>query len=148
MDIGIAVDHAGYHLKKPIVTVMGEWGYEVRDFGAYEYVADDDYPDFVMKLAYAVKGGEVGRGVALCGSGVGASIAANKVQGVRAGLIADIYSAHQGVEDDNMNVICFGARVIGCELAIDLIHAFLKADFSGHPRHLRRLSKIRKLEED
>lgn len=144
--IGLAVDHGGFPLKVPLVTALYEWGYEYRDFGAYDFCADDDYPDFVIPLARAVANREVERGIAVCGSGVGACICANKVAGVRAGIIYDMYSAHQGVEDDNMNVICMGARVTGYELALDLLKVFLNAQFSSHERHLRRLAKLQSLE--
>jgi ribose 5-phosphate isomerase B len=122
-------------------------GYEVVDFGANHLDPDDDYPDFVIPLARAVAAGEVERGVALCGSGVGASVAANKVSGVRAGLIHDVFSAHQGVEDDDMNVFCLGGKVIGSSLALELIETFLAAHFSGAPRHRRRLAKVQMLEK-
>jgi ribose 5-phosphate isomerase B len=147
MMIGIAVDHGGFHLKTPLMTALREWGHEVRDFGAYQYEADDDYPDFVIKAANAVAKGEVERGIAVCGSGIGASICANKIRGIRAGVVSDVYSAHQGVEDDNMNMICLGAMVIGYELAIELVGVFLKAGFSCSERHLRRLAKLQVLEE-
>lgn len=147
MMIGIAVDHGGFHLKTPLVTALREWGHEVRDFGAYHFEADDDYPDFVIKVSAAVAKGEVERGIAVCGSGIGASVCANKIRGIRAGLVSDVYSAHQGVEDDNMNMICLGARVIGYELAIELVEVFLKASFSSYERHLRRLAKLQALEE-
>jgi ribose 5-phosphate isomerase B len=121
-------------------------GYEVMDFGAHRLDAGDDYPDFVIPLAKAVAAGEIDRGVAICGSGVGASIAANKVPGVRAGLIHDVFSAHQGVEDDNMNVFCLGGKVIGAALAWELLQKFLAARFTGAPRHLRRVEKVEALE--
>ena len=116
------------------------------DFGAHQMDPEDDYPDFIIPLARAVAAGEVDRGVALCGSGVGASVAANKVPGVRAGLIHDVFSAHQGVQDDNMNVFCLGGQVIGPALAWELIETFLVARFSGAPRHQRRLAKVQALE--
>jgi len=121
-------------------------GHELVDFGAQEPDPGDDYPDFVVPLALAVSKGEVERGVAICGSGVGACIAANKVPGVRGGLIMDMFSAHQGVEDDDMNLICLGGRVIGYELAKDLVHEFLKARFKGEERFRRRLQKVKDLE--
>ena len=120
-------------------------GHEVVDFGAHQLNPGDDYPDFIIPLARAVAAGEVERGVALCGSGVGASIAANKVPGVRAGLIHDVFSAHQGVEDDDMNVFCLGGKVIGSALAWELIETFLAAHFSGAERHKRRLAKVQAL---
>jgi ribose 5-phosphate isomerase B len=121
-------------------------GCEVVDFGAYELNPGDDYPDFIIPMARAVAAGEIERGIALCGSGVGASIAANKIRGVRAGLIHDIFSAHQGVEDDDMNVFCLGGNVIGPALAWELIESFLAAHFSGAERHRRRVAKVQALE--
>ena len=126
----------------------GRAGYEVVDFGAHKMSPEDDYPDFIVPLARAVARGEVERGVAVCGSGVGACVAANKVRGVRAALIADIFSAHQGVEDDDMNMICLGGRVTGYALAWDLIRTFLTARFVGAERHRRRLAKIAALESE
>ena len=146
MRVGIAVDHGGFALKEPLVGVLRELGHDVVDFGAYNYDPADDYPDFVIPLARAVGRGEIDRGIAMCGSGVGACIAANKVAGVRAALITEVYSAHQGTEHDDMNVICMGARVIGLELAADLMRAFLAAQFTGEERHLRRLAKLSALE--
>lgn len=144
--VGVAADHGGYELKEQLARTLREAGYEVIDFGDRRPQPDDDYPDFVVPLARAVAHGEVDRGVAICGSGVGACIAANKVNGARAALVHDIFSAHQGVEDDDMNVICFGARVIGPALARDLVFAFLGAQFTGEERHVRRLSKVAELE--
>jgi ribose 5-phosphate isomerase B len=146
MRVGIAADHGGFDLKQNLIKALRDSGYEVVDFGAYNLSPGDDYPDFVVPMAQAVAQGEVQRGVAICGSGVGACVAANKVQGVRAGLIHDIYSARQGVEDDNMNVICLGGRVMGFSLALDLAQAFLAANFSGEERFRRRLDKISILE--
>src|SRR5258708_4806933 len=143
MRVGIAADHGGFALKLAVAESLRNAGYEVVDFGARELVPGDDYPDFVIPLARAVAGGAVQRGVAVCGSGVGAAIAANKVAGVRAGLIHDSFSAHQGVEDDDMNVACLGGRVVGTEFALELIRAFLAARFSGADRHARRLQKVR-----
>jgi ribose 5-phosphate isomerase B len=147
MRIGIASDHGGYNLKERIAAKLQASGYEVTDFGARRLVPDDDYPDFVVPLAQAISEGDMDRGVAICGSGIGACIAANKIPGVRAALITDAFSAHQGVEDDNMNVICLGARVVGAELAWDLIRTFLAAEFSGAERHRRRLGKVAALEQ-
>jgi ribose 5-phosphate isomerase B len=144
--IGIAADHGGFALKEEIVAALWEWGCDVVDFGAHRLDATDDYPDFILPLAIAVVIGEVQRGVALCGSGVGASIAANKVVGVRAALIHDTFSAHQGVEDDDMNILCLGGKVIGSELALEIIRTFLIAEFSGAARHVRRIEKVRRLE--
>ena len=145
--VGVAADHGGYDLKEYLVGKMREAGWEVIDFGDCRPEPDDDYPDYVAPLARAVAAGEVDRGVAVCGSGVGACVAANKVPGVRACLIHDVFSARQGVEDDNLNVICFGGRVLGDALAWELLKTFLDARFSGGERHRRRLAKITKLEE-
>ncbi len=146
MRVGIATDHGGFELKKEMVTQLRAAGHEVVDFGAHQLTADDDYPDFVTPLAEAVAAGKVERGVAICGSGVGASVCANKVKGVRASLIHDHFSAKQGVEDDHMNVICMGGRTVGPAVAWDLVQTFLAARFSDAPRHLRRLSKVASLE--
>jgi ribose 5-phosphate isomerase B len=148
MRVGIAADHGGFEMKMQLAQSLRGDDYDVVDFGANELNADDDYPDFIIPLARAVAAGTVERGVALCGSGVGASIAANKVPGVRAGLIHDVFSAHQGVEDDDMNVFCLGGKVIGSALALELIERFLKARFSGAPRHKRRIEKVQALEEN
>jgi len=146
MKIGICTDHGGYALKKIMHEFLSKMGYDVVDFGAFKQDNDDDYPDFVIPLAKAVAAKDIHRGIAICGSGVGASIAANKVAGVRAALIQDHFSAHQGVEDDDMNLLCLGGRVTGFANAQELILAFLKAEFSGAERHLRRLQKIKQLE--
>ena len=146
LSLGIAADHGGFHLKEQLGAALRAEGYPVKDFGAYQLREDDDYPDFVVPLARAVAAGELDRGIAVCGSGVGASIIANKVPGVRAALVHDVFSAHQGVEDDNMNIICLGGRVIGIALAADLVRAFLAARFSGAERHTRRLAAIDALE--
>ena len=146
MHVGIAADHGAFALKQEIAESLRASGYEVVDCGAHRMDPDDDYPDFVIPLARAVSAGDVDRGIALCGCGVGASVAANKVPDVRAGLIHDVFSAHQGVEDDDMNVFCLGGKVIGSSLALELVKTFLKAHFSGAPRHQRRLAKVRALE--
>jgi ribose 5-phosphate isomerase B len=146
MRVGIAADHGGFTLKEQLADSLRGSGYEVVDFGAHQMDPEDDYPDFITPLARAVAAGEVDRGVALCGSGVGAAVAANKVPGVRAGLIHDVFSAHQGVQDDNMNVFCLGGQVIGPALAWELIETFLVARFSGAPRHQRRLAKVQALD--
>jgi len=146
MRVGIATDHGGFELKAQLLEELRGMGHEVVDFGAFEYNKADDYPDFVIPLAQAVAKGEVERGLAVCGSGVGACVAANKVAGARAGLIHDIFSAHQGVEDDDMNIMCLGGRVTCYALALDLIRSFLGARFKGEPRFLRRLDKVARLE--
>ncbi|HEY3032639.1 MAG TPA: RpiB/LacA/LacB family sugar-phosphate isomerase [Bradyrhizobium sp.] len=146
MRIGIATDHGGFGLKEELLARLRAAGHEVLDFGAHTWNSGDDYPDFVVPLARSVAAGEVERGVAVCGSGVGASVCANKVQGVRAGLILDHFSARQGVEDDHMNIICMGGRIVGPEAAWDLVEAFLAAEFSQAERHLRRLGKVAALE--
>jgi ribose 5-phosphate isomerase B len=145
--VGIASDHGGFALKEQVAELLRGSGREVVDFGAHNLSPGDDYPDFVIPLARAIAAGQVERGVALCGSGVGASIAANKIGGVRAGLIHHVFSAHQGVEDDDMNVFCLGGKVIGSALAWELIETFLKARFSGAARHQRRVDKVRALED-
>lgn len=147
MGVGIAADHGGFELKERLADDLHQAGYEVLDFGAHELTHGDDYPDFVVPLAKAVAKGEVARGIAICGSGVGACVAANKVPGVRACLIHDVYSAHQGVEDDNMNIICLGGRVVGYDLAWDLIQAFLSAQYNDTERFRRRLAKVAALEQ-
>ena len=144
--VGIATDHGGFALKEELVANLRTAGYEVVDYGDAALTPDDDYPDFVIPLARAVASGEVARGVAICGSGVGASVCANKIPGVRAGLIHDHFSARQGVEDDHMNIICMGGRTVGSAVAWDLVETFLAARFSQAERHLRRLSKVASLE--
>ncbi len=143
--VAIGADHGGYALKEELVARLKD-GFEVRDVGAHAVDTDDDYPDFVEPVARAVAAGEADRGIVVCGSGVGACIAANKVPGIRAGLCHDSYSAHQGVEHDDMNILCLGARVVGVELAVELVTAFLGASFSNEPRHRRRLDKVIALE--
>lgn len=147
MKVGIATDHGGLDLKVQVQEYLLKKGYEVEDFGAYEYDAKDDFPDFVIPLARAVSTGQVDRGIAVCGSGVGASIAANKINNVRACLVTESYSARQGVEHDDMNMICLGGRVIGIALAQDLIDNFLGATYQAQERQLRRMAKIAALEK-
>jgi ribose 5-phosphate isomerase B len=146
MKIGIACDHGGFDLKNILMIFLNQQGYEIKDYGAFELNNSDDYPDFVIPLAKAVAAKEVIRGIAICGSGVGASVAANKVAGVRAALIHDHFSAHQGVEDDDMNLICLGGRVTAFASAEELVSAFLNAKYIGAERHERRLRKVRQLE--
>ena len=145
--IGIAADHGGFELKGHLGDMLREAGHEVIDFGDPRTQPDDDYPDFVVPLARAVASGEVNRGIAICGSGVGASVAANKVAGVRACLIHETFSAHQGVEDDDLNMICLGGLVVGHAAAWELVQTFLAARFSGAERHRRRLAKVAELED-
>ena len=146
MRIGIATDHGGFTLKEQLVSRLKSADHEIVDFGAYSFTPDDDYPDFVIPLAQAVVAGKVNRGVAVCGSGVGASVCANKIKGARACLIEDHFSARQGVEDDNLNILCLGGRIEGPELAWDLVQTFLAAEFSQATRHIRRLRKVSALE--
>jgi ribose 5-phosphate isomerase B len=146
MRVGIAADHGGFILKEELAEPLRGAGYEIVDLGAYLLNPGDDYPDVIIPLAKAVAAREIERGVALCGSGVGAAIGANKVPGVHAGLIHDVFSAHQGVEDDDMNVFCLGGKAIGSALALELIKTFLTARFSGAVRHRRRLAKVQALE--
>jgi ribose 5-phosphate isomerase B len=145
--IGIAADHGGFELKQHIAGKLREAGFQVVDFGAASLVPGDDYPDYVVPLARALARGEVARGVAICGSGVGACVAANKVRGVRACLIQDPFSAHQGVEDDNLDLICLGGLVTGHALAWELVAAFLAANFTGAERHCRRVAKVAEVEQ-
>jgi ribose 5-phosphate isomerase B len=146
MRVGIATDHGGFALKEELVTQLRAAGHEVFDFGAYNLNQGDDYPDFVIPLAKALAAGKVDRGVAVCGSGVGASVCVNKIPGIRAALIHDDFSARQGVEDDHMNILCIGGRTVGPAVAWDLVQTFVAAKFSQAERHLRRLSKVASLE--
>ena len=148
MRIGMAADHGGFELKVQLTAALKAAGYEMADFGAHELIPGDDYPDLVVPLARAVARGEVARGLAICGSGVGACVAANKVPGVRAALITDPFSAHQGVEDDDMNGMCLGGRVTGYSLSWDLVQTFLNAHFKGAERFRRRLAKVVALEKE
>ena len=145
MRLAIGADHAGYPLKQDLIPYLESLGHSVLDLGTNS-TASVDYPDYSEAVGLAVLDGRAERGVLICGSGVGASVAANKLPGIRAGLTHDCYSAHQGVEDDNMNIVVFGSRVIGTELAKDLVAIYLKAVFSNAPRHVRRLEKIKALE--
>ena len=146
MRIALGSDHAGFDLKHKVARVLQAMGHDVQDVGAHDFDPLDDYPDFARLVAEAVAAGSAERGVLVCGSGVGASVAANKVRGVRAAMCHDTYSAHQGVEHDDMNVLCLGARVIGEELAKELIASFLGAAFTGEERHVRRVAKIEAME--
>jgi ribose 5-phosphate isomerase B len=146
MQIGFATDHGGYVLKEPILKALRDSGHEVEDFGAHQLDPGDDYPDFVIPLARAVAQGKVERGIAVCGSGVGASFAANKVTGVRSALIHESFSAHQGVEDDDMNLLCLGGRVVGFALAWEIIQTYLAAHYTRNERFERRLAKVAAIE--
>lgn len=146
MRIGIATDHGGFDMKETLSRALTADGHEMVDFGAFKLEPGDDYPDFAVPLAQAVARGAVERGVALCGSGVGVCIAANKVPGARACLIHDSFSAHQGVEDDDMNILCLGSRVVGPSQALELARIFLGARFSGAERHQRRVHKVSTLD--
>ena len=146
MRIGFATDHGGYILKDPILKALRNSGHEGIDFGAYSLNPDDDYPDFVIPLARAVAKGELERGIAICGSGVGASFTANKIPGVRSALIHESFSAHQGVEDDDMNLLCLGGRVVGFALASEIIQIYLAAHYIGAERFERRLAKVAAIE--
>ncbi len=146
--IGIASDHAGYQLKEQLIVMLRQSAYEVIDFGDHKLDPDDDYPDFVVPLARAVASKDVDRGIAVCGSGVGACIASNKVAGARACMIHEEFSARQGVEDDDMNVLCLGSRVIDQAFAWKLVTIYLASNFSGAERHRRRLAKVAALENN
>jgi ribose 5-phosphate isomerase B len=145
--IGVAADHGGFNLKEQLVKKLHDEGFEVVDYGNFQLTPDDDYPDYVVPLAVAVARREVDRGIAVCGSGVGACVAINKVRDARACLIYDTFSARQGVEDDNLNIICLGGRVIGYELAWELVITFLDSRFSMKERHLRRIAKVAALDK-
>ena len=147
MIVAIGTDHAGFALKSAVTDVIRALGHEVLDCGAFEVDPGDDYPDSAARVSRAVIEGRATRGVLMCGSGVGASVAANKITGIRAALCHDTFSAHQGVEDDSMNVIALGARVVGPALATEIVAAFLRAEFSGADRHRRRLEKVKALEQ-
>ncbi|HLY26355.1 MAG TPA: ribose 5-phosphate isomerase B [Aggregatilineales bacterium] len=146
MKVALGADHAGYELKQSLLAFLNKQGYEVLDVGTDTAEVPSDYPEFSKRIAEAVLSGKAERGILVCGSGVGASIAANKIRGIYAGLCHDTYSAHQGVEHDNMNVICVGSRVIGVELAREIAQAFLKAKFSGEERHVRRFAEVKAIE--
>lgn len=147
MRIAIGADHAGFPLNESVIRELARLGHEVIDFGTHDGAQPDDYPDYARQVAESVQRGEAERGILICGSGVGAAVAANKMRGIRACLCHDTYSARQGVEHDDLNVLCLGARIIGVELALELVRAFLSASFSGGERHVRRLGKIAALEK-
>lgn len=145
MKIAIAGDHAGFSMKQLLAAELARDGHQILDLGAHDE-SPSDYPDFARAIGKALNAGEAERGILVCGSGVGASIAANKIKGIRAGLTHDTYSGHQGVEHDDMNVLCLGARVIGSAMALEVARAFLKASFSGEERHRRRVGKTLDIE--
>jgi len=147
LKIAIAGDHAGFHLKKWLLAELKKDGHEIEDFGAHDETPSD-YPDFARTLGAAVTSGKVERGILVCGSGIGACVAANKIKGIRAGLAHDTYSGHQGVEHDDMNVLCLGARVIGPASALEIARAFLAARFTNEERHSRRLKKMLDIEKN
>ena len=147
MKIAVAADHAGYPLKQMVVADLKAAGHDVMDLGTHDPARPDDYPDFAELACSEVRAGRAERGVVVCGSGVGASIAANKFPGIRAGICHDHYSAHQGVEHDNMNVLCLGSRIIGTEVGRDIVRSFIAARFTGEERHARRLNKVQAIEE-
>ncbi len=147
MKIAIAADHGGFELKNYLVTWLKKENVDVIDLGSHAYDGEDDYPDFADAVAKAVANGKVERGIAICGSGVGACVAANKTKGVRASVCHDTYSAHQGVEHDNMNVLCLGARIVGDELAKELVSAFINAKFINEGRFKRRFNKVNDLDK-
>lgn len=147
MRIAVAADHAGYDLKQFIAKVLKDSGHTVVDLGTQDPSLPDDYPDYAEAIGHALMGEHADRGILICGSGVGAAVAANKIRSIRAGLCHDSYSAHQGVEHDDMNVLVMGSRVIGAELAREIVLRYLAAQFSGEERHVRRLAKVRAIEE-
>ncbi len=146
MRVAVGSDHAGFELKEKIKGFLEDWGHEVTDLGTYN-LSPVDYPDFSEAVSLAVRDGKADRGIVTCGSGVGASVAANKIPGIRAALCHDTYSAHQGVEHDDMNILVLGGRVVGVEMARELVRAFMGATFSGEERHRRRLAKVKTIEE-
>ena len=148
MKVVLGADHGGYNMKKSLAAFLASRGYDVKDLGAHDEMPGDDYPDYARAVAESIRAGEAGKGIIVCGSGVGASMAACKFPGIRAAVCHDTYSAHQGVEHDDMNVICLGERVVGEELAREIVIAFLSASFSGEERHVRRLDKVRAIENE
>lgn len=147
MHIAVGSDHAGFPLKQTVIQTIEAAGHEAVDLGTYAPEPSVDYPDYSERVAAAILSGRADRGVVLCGSGLGAAIAANKIHGIRAGVAHDVYSAHQGVEHDAMNVLCLGARIIGVAVAEEVVQSFLRAEFTGEERHRRRLAKITQLEQ-
>ena len=148
MKISIGADHAGFEMKRMLIEVIEKLGHTVHDVGTFDPDKPDDYPDFAALVVKDMRSGAAERGILVCGSGVGVSVAANKYKGIRAAMCHDHYSAHQGVEHDDMNVLVLGARIIGPMMAQDATEAFLKAQFSGEERHVRRLNKVKSIEAD
>jgi len=148
MRVAFSADHGGARLKDELLRRLADSGHELVDLGGDGSDSTDDYPDFARRIAVAIRDGEADRGILVCGSGIGASVAASKVRGVRAAIAHDTYSARQGVEHDDMNVLCLGGRVVGIELAVECARAFLGARFSGAERHVRRLAKVLAIEAD
>ena len=146
MNIALGCDHGGFQLKTIVLNQLQKWGHAVQDCGAHTFVDEDDYPDYTVLVAKSIQDSKAQRGIIICGSGIGASIAANKLHGIRAAICHDTFSARQGVEDDNMNVLCLGGRVIGQALALEVVKTFLEARFSGLARHQRRLDKVAEFE--
>jgi len=146
MRIAIAADHAGFPLNERVIEVLRGAGHDLIDFGTHDGSIPDDYPDYAKQVGEAVQNGVAEIGILVCGSGVGAAVAANKLRGIRAALCGDTYSGHQSREHDDCNVLCLGSRVTGVELALEIVRAFVNAKFTGEERHLRRLAKIQKLE--
>lgn len=147
MRIAIGADHAGYPLNERVIEELRAAGHELIDFGTHVGSRPDDYPDYALKVGQTIQHGEAEIGIIICGSGVGASVAANKLRGIRAALCGDTYSAHQSREHDDCNVLCLGTRVTGEELAMDIVRAFIAARFSGEERHRRRLEKVAEIEK-
>lgn len=145
--IAIGADHGGYPLNKRVISELRDAGHEIVDFGTHDGAEGDDYPDYARQVGHAIQGDKVDIGILICGSGVGAAVAANKLKGIRAALCGDTYSAHQSREHDDCNVLCLGARVVGVELAVEIVRAFVAARFSGEARHVRRLGKIAEMED-
>ena len=146
MRIAVAADHAGFPLNERIISELGRAGHEIVDFGTHDGTRPDDYPDYALAVGQSVQSGEAEIGILICGSGVGAAVAANKLKGIRAAMCGDTYSGHQSREHDDCNVLCLGSRVTGPELAMEIVRAFVGARFNGEERHVRRLAKVRKIE--
>ena len=148
MRIAIGADHGGYPLNERVISELGKEGHELVDFGTHDGSRPDDYPDYVLAVGQSIQSGEADIGILICGSGVGASVAANKLRGVRAALCGDTYSGRQSREHDDCNILCLGARVTGPELSLEIVRAFVAARFTGEERHRRRLEKIDRIERE